>query len=151
MGFREALDGIEGSLKALGKLGELKHELKTVDLKDYILELRKSLLGVKEALLAAKSEQSELRSKIKALNAKLHLRAHLKDENGCLYEADDEGNRVGEPYCNLCYVREEKQFRLVHTVGEEGYEYHCDNCNQGYGHWYRGPPLTASGDFDVFD
>ncbi len=106
------------------RISDAEFKLRIADLVERVLEAR-------EALLDAKERERELHEKIQALSSEINQRQHLIDENGCLYETDDNGNRRGEPYCNLCYVKETKLFRLRHLDPTQSTfaAYQCDNCN----------------------
>jgi len=90
------------------------------------------LLEAKEALIDAKENEADLRNKILALQAAAEESGQLEDENGLLFELDESGNRDTKPFCNLCYVKEQKKIRLI-LKNEEGFTwYQCLNCKNSF-------------------
>ena len=106
-----------------GKISDAEFKLKIADLVERVLELR-------EALMDAQEREYALRKEIAALKDKALLRGSLKDINGLLYEINEAQEKVGEPYCNLCFVKEDKQIRMRHHAAKQhSYaHYKCDNC-----------------------
>jgi hypothetical protein len=93
-------------------------------------DLVDKLIDTKDALIEAKDRERELLSQIDALEAKLTERGKYKDRDGLLWELDENQNEMGEPFCNHCYVKEDKRFRMRHNAAGVGLyaHYHCDNC-----------------------
>ena len=89
----------------------------------------------------AQEREYALQKEIATLKDRALLRATLRDTNGLLYEINAAGENIGEPYCNLCFVREDKQIRLRHHDAKQGVyaHYKCDNCKTMI---ITGPPLT---------
>ena len=106
-----------------GRISDAEFKLKIADLVERVLELR-------EALQDAQERESDLRNKITDLQLKLNQRSNFKDENGQLFEIDEARKKVGEPYCNLCFVKEGKLLRMRHHSPKPGKSEHymCDNC-----------------------
>lgn len=133
-------------LKLINELRKIDKEVDKADLKLRLVDLADKLLDAKQALQTAQETEFELRAEIAKLGEKLELKARLKDQNGQLFELDNEGNGIGALYCNLCYVKEEKLYRLRHFEAKQGSyaHYHCDNCNTNI---VTGPslPRPASG------
>lgn len=129
----DVLGGIAAAtegLKLVNELRKIDKEVDKAELKLRLVDLADKLLDAKQALQDAYENQLSLRHEIDDLEAKLKLRASLQDENGLLYELKDDGTKAGEPYCNLCFVREEKQFRMRRILAavHSGEHYLCDNC-----------------------
>ena len=129
--------GIVAVTEALRLTKELRNidlELDKVELKLHLVDLYHRLLESKEALQDAKEERLALKQQISDLEGRLRQRANLFDERGRLYELDEEGNRSRDPYCNLCYVKEGKLYRMHRRNGHEYVRAHywCDNCKNAY-------------------
>lgn len=105
------------------KISDAEFKLKIADLVERVLELR-------GALMDAQEREHGLRKEIVALKEIASLRAALRDTNGLLYEINAAGEKVGEPYCNLCFIKEEKQIRMRHHAAglRIAAQYKCDNC-----------------------
>lgn len=106
-----------------GRISDAEFKLKRADLVERVMELQ-------EALQDAQARESDLRNTIIDLQLKLNQKSNHRDEKGLLYEIDSEGKNFGEPYCNLCFVREEKLFRMRHIPAKvnRSEHYTCDNC-----------------------
>ncbi|MEI2808293.1 hypothetical protein [Albidovulum sp.] len=115
-------------LKLINELRKIDKELDKADLKLRLVDLADKLMDAKQALLDAQENQHSLQREIAALEAKLRQTARMRDERGLLYEVDDHGARIGEPYCNQCYVKEDKLYRMLSTERASGSGYVCSNC-----------------------
>jgi len=128
----DLISGISAASEALKLIKDLRgidRQLDVAELKLRLADLVDNLLEAKEALQDAKQERSELIDQIDALNAAMHQHAKMVDENGLLFELDKNGNRAGEPFCNQCFVRENKLYRLIQSKWNQGPRYDCKNCN----------------------
>ena len=132
----DIISGISAATEALKltkELREIGREIDKAEFKLRLVDLTDQLLSAKEALNDARERERQLLNEINELKTKIEFRSKLEDENGRLFELDDSGKRVGQPYCNLCYVREEKLYRLRHITRSD-YDtdlYFCDNCRTG--------------------
>ena len=115
-------------LKLVNELRKIDKELDKAELKLRLVEVADKLLDSKQALQSAQETEFALRAEISKLEAKLDQRAKLVDRDGLVFEIDDKGSPIGEPYCNQCFVKEEKLFRLVWTKRAAGSGYNCNNC-----------------------
>ena len=106
------LTAIQQTLAITKELRSIDDKINVAELKIRIAEIVDSLLDAKQALLDAQEREAQLRSEISLLVDAAKRRSALRDADGCLYEIDQAGAQVGEPYCNLCFVREEKLYRL---------------------------------------
>jgi hypothetical protein len=90
------------------KLGDLYEELSTLKIK-YL------------------DENSELQSRIHALEEKLSDKNHLKYEYDALWYYDDAGQKVDGPFCHICYEKDGKKIHL-----EERYDgtLYCAACSR---------------------
>jgi Zinc-finger len=127
---------IMGALSAVKQTIDITKELRNIDEKidaaTWKLKLNdiiEKLIDTKDALVEARDIQNQLRAEIDRLNKKLEQRGKLRDENGLLFDTDDAGESLGEPYCNQCFVKEEKLYRMVQTKRAAGSGYCCNNCN----------------------
>jgi uncharacterized protein YkuJ len=117
-------------LKLINELRKIDKELDKAELKLRLVDVADKLLDSKQALQDAHERELALLQSIKGLEKKLVQRASHKDENGLLYAMSKTGERVGEPFCNLCYVKEEKFYRLRYFEASTARKAHylCDNC-----------------------
>lgn len=124
------LSAIKQTLDITKELREIDGKINVAELKLRLSDIVERLLEAREALSDAKETERELRAEIRVLKAKLSAKPRLQDENGLLFELNDNGERIGEPYCNLCYVKEDRLYRLRHFEAKPGSyaHYHCDNC-----------------------
>jgi uncharacterized Fe-S cluster-containing protein len=118
-------------LKLVNELRKIDKELDKAELKLRLVDVADKLLDSKQALQDARDTEATLRDEIEELKRKLHEKAHLEDENGFLYMLDDDGKRIGEPFCNLCNVKEGRLYRMRHIAPSVGRKegYLCDNCD----------------------
>ena len=123
-GIAAATDGI----KLVNELRKIDREMDKAELKLRLVDLADKLLDAKQALQDAHEHELKLKREIEGLTAKLKQRAQLKDDEGLLFETDDEGKQSGEPFCNHCYVKEDRLYRLVPTQWENSIRYDCSNC-----------------------
>ena len=114
MDIMMGLSAISQTLAITKELRSIDRELDVAELKLRLSDLVGGLLEAKEALQDAKEERRNLLEQIAELKTKLSDRGRLEDENGLLFTLNDNGSRVGEPFCNQCYVKEDKLFRLVY-------------------------------------
>jgi hypothetical protein len=135
-------------LKLVNELRKIDQELDKAELKIRLVDVVDKLVDAKQALVDAQEREASLRNEIVALKDRAALRAALKDTNGLLFEINEAGENVGEPYCNLCFVKEDKQIRMRHFEAKAGIHSHykCDNCKT---YVITGPTLpmpTRNGD-----
>lgn len=130
MDLMTALSAIQQTLGITKELRDIDGKIDAAVWKLKLNEIIEKLIETKDALIDEKELQKELKAEIERLEAKLADRGRHKDENGQLFEIDTAGNKVGVPYCNHCYVKEEKLFRLRHHEARPGIEsyFRCDNC-----------------------
>jgi hypothetical protein len=127
----DILSGITAATEALKLTKELRsidREIDKAELKLRLVEVIDRLMEAKEALQDARQDQRDLAELIDLLKKKIAQRASLKDEQGLLFEVDSSGKQLGEPYCNQCYVKDDKLFRLVSSPWNNGTRFHCTNC-----------------------
>ncbi len=131
----DIIAGISAATEAIKLTKELRsvdREIDKAELKLRLVEVIDRLLEAKEALQDAKQEQRDLLDQIDRLNQKIAERSNLRDSDGLLYEISNDGKPIGEPFCNQCYVKEDKLYRLLfgpYTFGT----HRCTNCSKYYG------------------
>jgi len=125
------LSAISETLKISKKLRAVDKKIDEAEWKLRLADVIDGLLEAKEALQNAKERERELLHKIEEMGDKLNKKGKFEDEDGLLYEVDKKGVRFGKPYCNLCFVRDDKLYRLRYTPAEAEYSanYRCENCN----------------------
>ncbi|TKA95935.1 hypothetical protein FAZ78_14250 [Cereibacter changlensis] len=143
MDLLSGLAAIQQTLAITKELRNIDSKIDTAEFKLRLADLVERLLEAREALTDAKESERDLRQRILELEKKIAERGQFEDENGLLFQLNDEGQRIGQPYCNLCYVRDGKLFRLRHREAKYGASSHyfCDNCPTIV---LTGPPLSAS-------
>lgn len=115
-------------LKLVNELRKIDKEVDKADLKLRLIELADKLMDAKQALQEAQEREFSLKRRIVELEERNDLKDRLKDFDGLLYEVDEGGREVGEPYCNHCFVKETKLYRLVGKSWDGGTRYDCTNC-----------------------
>ena len=117
-------------LKLVNELRKIDKELDKAELKLKLVDIADSLFNSKQTLQDAQEREIGLNRQIRDLETKLAFRARSEDQNGLLYELNNDGDRTGEPFCNLCFVREDKQFRMRRILATVswGEHYLCDHC-----------------------
>jgi hypothetical protein len=121
-------------LKLIGELRKIDKEVDKAELKLRLVDLADKLVDAKQALQDAQEDRRLLLEKIVQLESDLQFKKRLQDERGRLYVLNDAGEREGEPYCDLCYVKENKLFRMIRqkTNQHRAVCYWCNNCRQSY-------------------
>jgi hypothetical protein len=124
------LTAVSETLKITKELRAIDAEVDKATLKLRLADLVDGLLEAKEALQDAKERERELLKEIADLKIEFAEKANWEDENGCLYKLDESGNRIGLPFCNLCFVRDGKKYRLKRVEDSEfgSAGFLCDNC-----------------------
>lgn len=117
-------------LKLLNELRKIDKEVDKAELKLRLVDITDKLLDSKQALQDAQERETLLKQKVESLEKRLEDRGTMRDRNGLLFQIDGEGKETGEPFCNHCYVKEERLFRLRHFEAQVGSmaHYRCDNC-----------------------
>ena len=136
------ITAVTEGLKLVNELRKIDKEVDKADLKIRLVELVDMLWGAKQALEDAQERETSLRNEIAELKEKATRRAALRDSDGRLYEIGAAGENIGEPFCNLCFVKEDKLFRMQNhgaTVSKKAH-YCCDNCKTVS---FTGPSLSS--------
>ena len=128
MDIMMGLSAIKQTLDITKDLRDIDDKINVADIKLRLSDIVERLLEAREALYDAKERERELLEKIVQLEAALNKKPRLQDERGLLYEIDESNARKGEPYCNQCYVKEDKLFRMLSTERATGFGYVCSNC-----------------------
>ena len=122
------LSAISQTIAITKELRSIDDKIVVAEFKLKIAEIVDKLLDAKQSLVDAQEREAALHREISQLKEKSKLRSKLEDKNGRLFELDKSRNPTGEPYCNHCYVKEERLFRLVSTFQYSGPCYKCSNC-----------------------
>jgi hypothetical protein len=137
------LSAIQQTLAITKELRGIDDKVAVAEFKIRISEIVDKLLDAKTALVDAQEREIELRKQVQVLQQAALERGRFKDEGGLLFELDERGTKIGEPYCNLCFVREDKKYRLKFypaspAISSGGYysppdreHYYCPNCKEG--------------------
>lgn len=121
-----------GALSLIKEVSGAFEKKKPHEVREALSEIREKVLDLQSALQDAREREAQLREEIAALKQQADTERQLEDEKGLLYALDDDGQRTGEPYCNHCYVKESKLYRLdVHGYGRSHY---CNNCKNVSGY-----------------
>lgn len=129
MDISGVITSLSEAIKLIKSIKDTGSNLDNTELKLRLVDLTDKLLESKDALQAAGNRESELLGQINDLRAKLAEKSKLTSENGILYELDDKGERVGEPRCHRCYVKEEKLYPLIYSDEPGRTLRRCSNCN----------------------
>jgi hypothetical protein len=142
------ITAVSETLKITKELRSIDDKVAVADLKLRLSDVVDGLLEAKEALQDANERERDLKAEIEQLKAQRDLKERLEDDNGLLFKVDQERNRIGEPYCNHCYADSGKLFRLIRRNDSFGFAYRCTSCGQGFGSFAR---ETIESDWDPFD
>jgi hypothetical protein len=130
---------IMGALTVVKQTIDITKDLRNIDEKIdaatwklRLSDLIDKLIDTKDALIEARDRESQLIAKVKELEAKLEDHGKYLDEDGLLFELNDQGVKTGEPFCNQCFVKEGLLFRLLLGPYMPG-AYKCSNCEGFYG------------------
>ena len=88
------------------------------------MEAKETMLALREALLAVKEENFELREAYSKLRQEANTRVSMHYEEPVYYFLASDGSRTG-PFCQTCFDREGKSSRLQSLA--DGYWY-CSVC-----------------------
>ena len=110
-GVNTAIALIDASKKAL----EIANELKNVELKEAILNLKEELVELREENLLF----------IQKLSQQAQL--EMVYENNSYWNLKEDGTKEG-PYCSVCWDKEQIAIRLTNNVVNRDF-YKCGNCN----------------------
>lgn len=129
MDIMTGLHAVSETLKITKELRNIDNEMDKAELKLRLSDLVDGLLEAKEALQDAKQREYDLRKQISSLKEELDGKSKYEDEKGRLYLLDEGLNRIGEPSCHHCFVKEEKLFRMIfQPQGEyDRASYWCEN------------------------
>ncbi|MGC9419878.1 MAG: hypothetical protein ACP5EN_12990 [Rhodovulum sp.] len=128
MDLGSAITAISQTVNLAKGLRSVEHKLDLAELKLRLSEVIDGLLDAKQALQEAKQNEWELQNTISQLEQRLEEQGKYRDKDGLLFALDDEGKEVGDPFCNLCFVREGKRYRMRFNNFAGGNGYQCDNC-----------------------
>ena len=130
MDLMSGLSAIKQTLDITKELRSIDDKIVVAEFKLRISDIVDKLLDAKQALIEAQERESELRKEVSELRSAQVLKARLQDDNGLLFEVDETGEHMGQPYCNLCFVTQNSLIRLRHHAAKAGGDahYQCDNC-----------------------
>jgi hypothetical protein len=128
MDFMNALSVVKQTIDITKDLRNIDEKIDAATWKLRLNDIIEKLIDTKDALVEAKEVENQLRNEIDRLNKKLRERGSLEDEDGLLFALDDSEKRIGEPYCNHCYVKEDRLYRLVASDWNNSFRYDCTNC-----------------------
>lgn len=131
MDIMTGLSAISETLKISKELRAVDSRIEQAEWKLKIADMVDKLLEAKEALIDAKETQIDLKKEIEALKLAAETANLLEDDNGLLFDLDEKGNRIGNPYCNQCYIKEQKKFRLIYRSRAD-FPYFCHNCDRPF-------------------
>jgi len=134
MDIMTGLSAISETLKITKELRAVDSRISDAEWKLRLADMVDKLLEAKEALIDAKENEASLHDEILALKKASDESGQFTDDNGLLFEIDDSGNRIGKPFCNQCYVKVQKKFRLIyHAEGKHTRShFHCSNCDNAF-------------------
>jgi hypothetical protein len=130
---------IMGALTAIQQTITITKDLRNIDeqIDAAIWKLRLSdvidkLVDTKDALIDAREREVELSKTIASLEQQLNDKGKHEDEDGLLFELNDHGERKGVPFCNFCYVNQDKKYRLLPGQYAGG-SFICSRCKGVFG------------------
>jgi len=128
MDFIGGIAAATEGLKLVNELRKIDKEVDKAELKLRLVDVADKLLDSKQALQDAQEREFDLRKRIAILQDQLAERPRLKDISGLLFEVGQDGKLLGAPYCNHCYVSEDKLFRLLPEKYNHRPAHKCQHC-----------------------
>lgn len=130
MDIMTGLAAIKQTLDITRDLWNVDTRISDAEFKLRLADLVERLLEAREALHDAKEREKELAERIEALEANAKRQRTLRDRSGMLFQIDDQAAEMGEPFCNLCFVRDDKLYRMQHIAPSVSKKEHyfCNNC-----------------------
>jgi DNA repair exonuclease SbcCD ATPase subunit len=113
------------AFEAISKASKIVNMLMTADKAIATAETKKHLADVLGELTKLQVACQEKDAEIAELKQQLHDKTHMKHENGCYIEYDDEGDKVGGPYCQVCWERDHKKASVKKSENGIYYCYIC--------------------------
>ncbi|NGX43632.1 MAG: hypothetical protein K940chlam7_01931 [Chlamydiae bacterium] len=117
-----ALDLTKTALSGIKSIRDTNAALKTLELRQDMLDLKEQLLAAREATTDLIQENLDLRSQLQAANELEH------DENGNILWRVIEGCKRG-PYCSTCYGADSK---IISLSGDDDGSWFCPGCKNHY-------------------
>ncbi|MBF9058772.1 hypothetical protein HKCCSP123_06205 [Rhodobacterales bacterium HKCCSP123] len=116
------------------RLKEFADSVQQLDLKEALLEQRELLQDAREAIVDLRAENAALKEELAARDDLSARTASLVDCKGFLYQAGENGQPVGQPFCGACIERRDGLFLTAKVVQKGGsFHYVCPNCDADYG------------------
>ncbi len=128
---------IKNSIDIVKAVKEADYDLDKAILKEKIAVLVDSLLEAKIQATETLDTIQEKDKRIAELEELLKFKAKLVRKDGMYFEADENGNHNGEPYCSRCWEVKQKATHLIKI--EDNY-FRCANCKTFIG---KPKPLSS--------
>lgn len=116
-----AIDNLKEIINLVQKVGNKELYEKILKLQNDIKKLKQKNIGYQEKIIRKDD-------KIKELEEKLKLKENLIFKNQVYYKSNKKGEPIGEPYCPICWDKDNNLIHLSPYRGSEFY-YICNNCN----------------------
>ena len=141
--IKQTLDITKDLRNIDARISDAEYKLRLADLVELLLEAR-------EALQDAKERERLLNEEVAKLKGKLDRKPLLRDRDGLLFEINESGAQVGDPFCNQCFVKEDKLYRLQYGPHNFG-SHKCSNCKEIYGKRGNNFSSELTTDYDPLD
>ena len=134
MDLLTGLTAVSQTIAITKDLRNIDDKIVVAEFKLRIADIVDKLLDAKQALQDAQEERRQLIQQIEILEESLRFKKRLTDEKGKLFVLNELGQTEGEPFCNQCYVKEGKLYRMLRQPGEQGSfgSYWCSNCKDTF-------------------
>ncbi|QQR80077.1 MAG: hypothetical protein IPJ69_12180 [Deltaproteobacteria bacterium] len=122
-----ALSGIKAAIDIAKALKDSDHFLEKAELKYKLAEMMNSLADAKLAMIDAQELIQAKDKEIIKLKDSLKLKGKLERYRYVYYFLDDNGIKMGDPFCSYCY---ESKNELIHVVQDplKNRDFVCPGC-----------------------
>jgi hypothetical protein len=129
------ISGALTSLKTATEIAKLLREsnfsLEKAELKLKVADLISALADVKIELVDLQDTLIEKDKQIVALEAAFEIKDTLIRKGDTYYKLDEQGQKIGGPYCPRCWENDHKNRQLVHNP-KNVRSWICATCHQEY-------------------
>ncbi len=133
MDISAILASISSGIGIAKTLKDIEGDYQSVEIKAKVIELMGTLMEAKEQLLEAKEELRKKDEEIKSLKENFsNMGESLIDEDGFLYDKDENGKKTGRPYCPHCHGTQGKLIRLQRHAIASIKGVRCTACGNSY-------------------
>jgi chromosome segregation ATPase len=126
-----ALSSVDTAIRVIKAIKAADGAIEKAELKFKLAEMMEALADAKEALSESRDARQALFDEIARLKDALAKHGMIVRQLDAYYDATEEGEAKGDPYCTRCW---EIEHRLVHLIRGDRTDafHHCAVCRQKY-------------------